>query len=92
MLRARSMVSLTDPRPSISSSSCLSGTRGSASSRLTKLSKEPPPVFAAAFLASALFKAMASLRLRVVDDVGSWAGSARFARFGGFVGVPDLGG
>lgn len=63
MLLARSMVSLTDSRPSRSSSSGLEAS-GIASSRLVKLSKPPPAPFACAFLASALLSAMASLRLK----------------------------
>jgi hypothetical protein len=92
VLLARSMVSLTDHRPnSMISSSSDFVVVGSAFSMLPRSSNTPPPpprpVFVAAFLASARFKAIASRMLTAgFDGEGSSSciagGFPFFAGFG----------
>lgn len=92
MFLALSIVSRTDSLPRMSSSSCLLGASGKASSRLAKLSNELLPGFDCAFLASALFNAMTSFMLRGTLGVGGTTTSGAFDFTGvvaRFTGVAD---
>lgn len=90
MLLACSIVSRTDNLPRRSSSSSCFSALGIASCKVEKSSR-PPPDFAIAFLASALFKAIASLMLMLFPGLGS--GSCAVVGLGleGVVARVDLG-
>jgi len=86
VLLACSIVSRTERRPNKSSSSCcLLATSGNDSSNTPR----PLPLLdlLSAFLASALFSAMASLMLNACDGLG---GGISLSNTLGFVGVADL--
>jgi hypothetical protein len=86
VLLACSIVSRTESRPNKSSSSCcVLATSGNDSSNAPR----PLPLLdlLSAFLASALFSAMASLMLNACDGLG---GGISLSNTLGFVGVADL--
>ena len=83
VLLALSIVSRTDSLPRISSS-CLLGAFGKASSRLSKLSNGLLAAFACPFLASALFNAMTSFKLK--GTLGVWGTTSEASTFD-FTGV-----